>query len=330
MHEHDQVFCLSQDNNPGVSKISQHQDFRYPGYSPDLMDLAEIPSQPPEKCPQPFCTSAPTPIDARKAKLGDEEQPCTPLRKRKPSYSHGGKRTRRFQESIIPQQNLDNSHIFVCDCISYSRDGMDPEPITLPAAEEPTQALRQLNIDYSTHHYNIAEESEVSDTITNTSGRSTISPDRAPSSISTYSSTSASRTHPCSPNQSLSNDLATGLEECANFSVHCDLLGFMNRHYGGMTPLHTLGSVISLSGTAHQAQATTAEQYINQYWPSTGPMLLEALQSAINSEDHRYQGTCSCSCLDLMPTWFYCWQTMSKIEKHFSNHVYVNQFQKVM
>ena len=219
--------------------------------------------------------------------MEQEEQRYSSTRKRKCSNSHGGKQSRRY----TPHQTQNVSPLFDSDYISSSKDAMDLKPSTPPASAEPTQALGQLNIDYSPCRYHLAEEHEVSDTATNITGRSTS--EDAWSNISTCFSTDTSMTPPCSPKESLLNDLALASEECGNFLVHCDLLGFINRHYEGNMHLRTLGSVISLSGTTYQAQATTAEKYINQHWPSTGLMLLEALQSAINNRDHTCQGVCS-------------------------------------
>ena len=74
------------------------------------------------------------------------------------------------------------------------------------------------------------------------------------------------------------------------FEVHCDLLSFMQRHYGEDSGSSTLGSVITLSGTARHAQATTTAEYLKSHWPRTGPLTLDALQCAMNSEYHIFKG----------------------------------------
>ncbi|MCJ1383174.1 hypothetical protein MMC17_006287 [Xylographa soralifera] len=79
------------------------------------------------------------------------------------------------------------------------------------------------------------------------------------------------------------------LQHTYEFEVYCDLLSFMQRHYGEDCGSSTLGSVISLSGTARHAQATTTADYLESNWPKTGPLTLDALQGAMNSEDHIFQ-----------------------------------------
>ncbi|MCJ1395892.1 hypothetical protein MMC18_008778 [Xylographa bjoerkii] len=73
------------------------------------------------------------------------------------------------------------------------------------------------------------------------------------------------------------------------FEVYCDLLAFMQRHYGEGSGSSTLGSVISLSGTARHAQATTAADYVRSHWPETGLLTLDALQCAMNDEHHIFK-----------------------------------------
>ncbi|MCJ1405071.1 hypothetical protein MMC11_008297 [Xylographa trunciseda] len=73
------------------------------------------------------------------------------------------------------------------------------------------------------------------------------------------------------------------------FEVHCDLLSFMQRHFGEDSGSSTLGSVISLSGSARKAQATTAAEYLKSHWSETGQLTLDALQCAFNSEHHIFK-----------------------------------------
>ena len=287
MHEQNQIIYVLRDSNQGLLKFQQQQDFRYP--TPDHTPLAELPSQPYGDTQHSYLSNIEPLVDTIEIDMEDNEQCSSTSRKRKANFIHGGKQSRRFHGSITPRKTLSHSSLHSSDFLSFDLDE-NLQPQTSQASAKPTQALGRLSMNNSSCGYHSGEEHAVSDTATNVSRRST--PERAPSSISTCSSTDAITTTQFSPKQSLSNDLASGSEEYSYFVVHCDLLGFMKRHYGEnmLRHTHTLGTVIALSGTIDRAQATTTEDYIRQHWPLTGTVLLEALQSAINSKDLTSQG----------------------------------------
>ena len=57
-------------------------------------------------------------------------------------------------------------------------------------------------------------------------------------------------------------------------------LEFLKNQDYGMTPEEAFGKVITLTGTDTNAQALTTEQYMQQTWPFTGDIILEALKDA--------------------------------------------------
>lgn len=52
----------------------------------------------------------------------------------------------------------------------------------------------------------------------------------------------------------------------------------------------SFAELITVTGSAEEAQALTIKQYLCQTWPKRGPQLLGVLQNAINSHDHYYSG----------------------------------------
>ncbi|MCJ1405385.1 hypothetical protein MMC11_008613 [Xylographa trunciseda] len=64
--------------------------------------------------------------------------------------------------------------------------------------------------------------------------------------------------------------------------IQWDFLGFLREQFGGYKEV-ALGSIVTLSGTAKLAQATTAGEYLEWNWPRTGPACLAALQQAAES-----------------------------------------------
>ena len=75
-------------------------------------------------------------------------------------------------------------------------------------------------------------------------------------------------------------------------NVEWDLLGFMRNQFVDFSNAN-LGSVITLTGTAQNAQATTCLDYAERNWPFQGSMLIEAFQSAIDSDVHTSKGSSS-------------------------------------
>ena len=51
-----------------------------------------------------------------------------------------------------------------------------------------------------------------------------------------------------------------------------------------------IGSVITLSGSALRAQATTCSEYIKLVWPTYGIQILEIFQLALQDTDRKAEG----------------------------------------
>lgn len=62
-----------------------------------------------------------------------------------------------------------------------------------------------------------------------------------------------------------------------------DLAHFMESQYPGNNKA-MLGSVITLTGSALCAQATTCSDYVSKTWPQHGPEIIALLERAINNE----------------------------------------------
>ena len=74
---------------------------------------------------------------------------------------------------------------------------------------------------------------------------------------------------------------------CASLKIQWDVLNFMNGQFcDDDFPNTTLGTVVTISGWARQAQATTCSEYIRQTWPRLGQGILEAVQEALDSVTH--------------------------------------------
>ncbi|KAF2139010.1 uncharacterized protein K452DRAFT_310970 [Aplosporella prunicola CBS 121167] len=70
-----------------------------------------------------------------------------------------------------------------------------------------------------------------------------------------------------------------------SFSVDWDPLKFMDSQYGSIRTL--LGKVVTLTGSAICAHATTCQDYIRTVWPSSGPILLAALEEALKMANNK-------------------------------------------
>ena len=75
----------------------------------------------------------------------------------------------------------------------------------------------------------------------------------------------------------------------ANLDIDWDLLGFMKTQYHDNRNAR-LGSVITLTGTALRAQATTCSEYSQKTWPAQGSNVISAFQKAIDSSICHAQG----------------------------------------
>jgi hypothetical protein len=65
----------------------------------------------------------------------------------------------------------------------------------------------------------------------------------------------------------------------------------MRRQFGD-SHLASIGSVIVLSGTPLNAQATTCKEYLQKYWPTTCLTLLKCLEDCMNGLRDVTRGTC--------------------------------------
>ena len=76
----------------------------------------------------------------------------------------------------------------------------------------------------------------------------------------------------------------------AFLNVEWDILAFMEDQFRDPeSPTAVLGSVITISGSAQHAQATTCSQYVIQNWTAYGSRVLDALQDALHCPSHTSQ-----------------------------------------
>ena len=75
----------------------------------------------------------------------------------------------------------------------------------------------------------------------------------------------------------------------ASLSMEWDILAFMDTQYVDNKDTR-LGSVITLSGTAQRAQATTCSAYAEHNWPLRGSRVVKAFQAAIDIRNGISQG----------------------------------------
>jgi len=66
----------------------------------------------------------------------------------------------------------------------------------------------------------------------------------------------------------------------SKFRVGWSPMAFMSRQFVD-SPLASIGSVIVLSGTSLNAQATTCKEYLQKHWPTTCMVLLKCLQEGM-------------------------------------------------
>ena len=77
---------------------------------------------------------------------------------------------------------------------------------------------------------------------------------------------------------------------CASLMIQWDILGFMKDQFRDNEFTNTaLGPVITISGSAQHAQATTCSEYIRKNWPAHGLKTLDALQDALDSPTQESQ-----------------------------------------
>ncbi|KAF6220730.1 hypothetical protein HO133_003163 [Letharia lupina] len=76
----------------------------------------------------------------------------------------------------------------------------------------------------------------------------------------------------------------------ASIKIQWNILGFMDDQFREDDfPNSALSPVVTISGSAQHAQATTCSDYIQQNWPAHGSKVLDALQAALDSPSHTSQ-----------------------------------------
>ena len=66
----------------------------------------------------------------------------------------------------------------------------------------------------------------------------------------------------------------------ARFDVNWSIVEFMRSQYGTKSP--NIGAVVTLTGSALYAQATTCAEYVKTTWPNSGPAFLELLEAGLS------------------------------------------------
>jgi hypothetical protein len=64
------------------------------------------------------------------------------------------------------------------------------------------------------------------------------------------------------------------------FNIDWNILGFMRSQYGGIVPIAT---VVVLTGSSTNAQATVCGEYVRQNWPLVGPEVLKIIDKSLAS-----------------------------------------------
>jgi hypothetical protein len=68
-----------------------------------------------------------------------------------------------------------------------------------------------------------------------------------------------------------------------SFWIHWNISGFMHSQYNELVPVAT---VVTLTGSALYAQATTCGEYIRTNWPTIGPAFLDIMDRSLASKHH--------------------------------------------
>jgi hypothetical protein len=72
---------------------------------------------------------------------------------------------------------------------------------------------------------------------------------------------------------------------CVSFKIEWDILNFMRFQYGEIVPIAT---VVVLTGSSTNAQATTCGEYVRQNWPLVGPEVLKIIDKSLLSIGEGY------------------------------------------
>jgi len=68
------------------------------------------------------------------------------------------------------------------------------------------------------------------------------------------------------------------------FDCDCNIEAFAHHEYPDIGQCFTIGDVISITGSATEAQALTCSGYMEQTWPTTGLDVLSVVQTALDSD----------------------------------------------
>lgn len=79
------------------------------------------------------------------------------------------------------------------------------------------------------------------------------------------------------------------------FDMLWDIRRFMREQYG--TRNDSVGNVITISGTALHAQASTCREYVQSHWPLHGLQVVNAVQNALDTI--KGKASCTYTCFDL-------------------------------
>lgn len=74
--------------------------------------------------------------------------------------------------------------------------------------------------------------------------------------------------------------LGTHAHFSTSLEIFWDIQSFLSQQYEIMPD--SIGKVITISGTAVHAQASTCSDYVHSHWPSYGPMVIDAVQAALD------------------------------------------------
>jgi len=66
---------------------------------------------------------------------------------------------------------------------------------------------------------------------------------------------------------------------------------FMRRQFGDLYSESSIGSVIVLTGTSLNAQATTCKEYLSRHWPETFSIVLDCLGDCMSDVNECTEGT---------------------------------------
>lgn len=89
-------------------------------------------------------------------------------------------------------------------------------------------------------------------------------------------------------------------QHCASVEVDWDILAFLEDQFHDQERPHSvLGCVITITGSAQHAQATTCLDYVQQNWAAHGSGILDAIQDALLSPNEIFHSTIGANSVDV-------------------------------